>query len=96
MLKIPVGEGLLGRMINVFGDAIDGGPALDELPRWQAADSNIAGHIEEVTMAYRRARQDQITTELLDVVAGFEALTGPTRWGPRVRIARGGSFRPRR
>ena len=46
------------------------------LAAMQAADSHIGEHIDEVTMIYRRARQEQITTELLDVVSGFEALTG--------------------
>ena len=33
-LLTPVGPGLLGRMFNVFGEPIDGGPALDE-PEWR-------------------------------------------------------------
>jgi F-type H+-transporting ATPase subunit beta len=33
-MSVPVGEALLGRMLNVFGEAIDGGPALPaDLPR---------------------------------------------------------------
>ena len=32
-LDMPVGAALLGRMLNVFGDVIDGGPALSTLPR---------------------------------------------------------------
>ena len=32
--------------------------------------------LEELTGQYRRARQEAITTELLDVVAGFEAVSG--------------------
>ena len=31
-LYVPVGDALLGRMINVFGDAIDDGRALDDAP----------------------------------------------------------------
>ena len=34
MLKIPVGEHLLGRMLNVFGDAIDGKGAIDAREYW--------------------------------------------------------------
>ncbi len=34
MLKIPVGEHLLGRMLNVFGDAIDGKKAIDAHEYW--------------------------------------------------------------
>lgn len=33
-LSIPVGEALLGRMLNVLGEPIDGGPPLDDLDRW--------------------------------------------------------------
>lgn len=43
----------------------------------QAADRNLADKVEEVTMSYRRARQTVITSELLDVVSGFEAMTQP-------------------
>ncbi|NDY41615.1 F0F1 ATP synthase subunit beta [Dissulfurirhabdus thermomarina] len=32
-LTVPVGEALLGRMLNVFGDPVDGGPPLDAVPR---------------------------------------------------------------
>lgn len=40
----------------------------------QAAERNIEEHLEEMSMSYRRKRQESITEELLDVVAGFEAL----------------------
>lgn len=33
-LDFPVGEMLLGRMLNVFGEPIDGKPPLDASPRW--------------------------------------------------------------
>jgi F-type H+/Na+-transporting ATPase subunit beta len=32
-IKVPVGEAVLGRMFNVFGDTIDEGPPLGDLPR---------------------------------------------------------------
>jgi F-type H+-transporting ATPase subunit gamma len=40
----------------------------------QAAERNIQEHLEEMTGAFRRRRQQAITEELLDVVAGFETL----------------------
>jgi len=46
------------------------------LAAMQAAERNLDERIEEVTGQYRRARQEAITTELLDVVAGFEAVAG--------------------
>lgn len=40
----------------------------------QAAEKNLDQRIDEVTAEYRRARQANITAELLDVVSGYEAL----------------------
>lgn len=42
----------------------------------QSASTNLDERIEEVTAQYRRVRQDTITSELIDVTTGFEALTG--------------------
>lgn len=42
----------------------------------QSAERNLDERLEEVTILFRRARQNDITAELLDVVAGFEAITG--------------------
>lgn len=44
------------------------------LAAMQAAGHNIEEHLDEMNAAYRRQRQDSITQELLDIVAGFEAL----------------------
>lgn len=46
------------------------------LAAMQSAGRNLDDNLAEVTTAYRRARQEAITAELLDVVAGFEAATG--------------------
>ncbi len=46
------------------------------LAAMQGAEKNIEERLEELTGTYRRERQGAITAELLDVVAGFEALTG--------------------
>jgi F-type H+-transporting ATPase subunit gamma len=45
------------------------------LSAMQSAERNLDERLDEVTMVYRRARQNAITSELLDVVAGFEAIT---------------------
>lgn len=45
------------------------------LAAMQAAERNIEEHLEEMNADYRRKRQESITEELLDVVAGFETLT---------------------
>jgi F-type H+-transporting ATPase subunit gamma len=44
------------------------------LAAMQSAERNLDNRLEEVTMAFRRARQTAITSELLDVVSGFEAI----------------------
>ena len=42
----------------------------------QGASRNLDERQVELTSEFRRRRQEQITAELLDVVAGYEAL-GP-------------------
>lgn len=45
------------------------------LAAMQSAERNLDERLEEVTADFRRLRQEAITTELLDVVSGFEAVT---------------------
>jgi F-type H+-transporting ATPase subunit gamma len=42
----------------------------------QAAEKNIEEHLNDLNLQFHRQRQTAITSELLDVVTGFEALTG--------------------
>lgn len=44
----------------------------------QAAEKNIEERLEELNTLYRQKRQDSITSELLDIVSGFEALRSKT------------------
>ncbi len=44
------------------------------LERMQQAEHSVDERLEELTSETRQVRQDQITTELLDVIIGFEAL----------------------
>jgi F-type H+-transporting ATPase subunit gamma len=44
------------------------------LAAMHAAERNLEECLDDLTLAYRRERQNAITSELLDVVAGFEAL----------------------
>lgn len=44
------------------------------LDAMQSAERNLDERLGDVTMNYRRARQTVITSELLDLVSGFEAL----------------------
>jgi F-type H+-transporting ATPase subunit gamma len=41
----------------------------------QAAGRNIDEKLDELRAEFRRRRQDAITTELLDIVSGYEALS---------------------
>ena len=45
------------------------------LASMQAAEKNIQNHLSQLTAAYHRGRQQAITEELLDIVAGYETLT---------------------
>ncbi len=46
------------------------------LAAMQSAEGNIRDRLTDLTTQYRQQRQSAITAELLDVVSGFEALTG--------------------
>jgi len=43
------------------------------LTAMQAAEKSLDENREDLIGQYRRVRQEMITTELLDIVAGFEA-----------------------
>lgn len=45
------------------------------LASMQSAERNIEDHLDELTRSYHLCRQQTITEELLDIVAGFETLT---------------------
>ncbi len=46
------------------------------LQSMQAAEKNIEDHLDELSVKFHRERQEAISSELLDIVTGFEALTG--------------------
>jgi F-type H+-transporting ATPase subunit gamma len=46
------------------------------LASMQAAESNIEEHMDELTNRYNRTRQEAITSEILDIVSGYETLRG--------------------
>lgn len=46
------------------------------LQSMQAAERNIEEKLEEQNAEFRRRRQDAITAELIDIVSGYEALSG--------------------
>jgi F-type H+-transporting ATPase subunit gamma len=51
----------------------------------QAAERNVEEHVEELRASYRQRRQQSITEELMDIVAGFEALGGDPDEHPDAR-----------
>ena len=51
----------------------------ERLAAMQLADRSIADKIDDLQVAHRLTRQEQITAELLDVVSGYEAITGSGR-----------------
>lgn len=46
------------------------------LSAMKSAQRNLDDRLSEVTMNFRHARQTQITSELMDIVTGFEAIVG--------------------
>jgi len=48
----------------------------ERLAAMQAADRSIAEKIDDLHVAHRLKRQDVITSELLDLISGYEAITG--------------------
>ncbi len=66
-------EYLLARLFRACA-ASQASEHASRLAAMQRAESNLSEHMETVTGAYRRRRQDAITSELLEVVSGFEAV----------------------
>jgi F-type H+-transporting ATPase subunit gamma len=62
-------------LYRAFGQSLAGENAA-RLASMQSAEKNIEEMREMFTAAYRQQRQNAITEELFDVVAGFTAMTG--------------------
>jgi len=60
-------------LFKAFVDSLTGENAA-RLASMQAAEKHIDDHIDLLTGSYNQERQDQITSELLDIIAGFEAV----------------------
>lgn len=58
------------------------------LARMQQAERSVDERLEELTAEMRSVRQSEITTELLDVIIGFEAIKGRHLRKPKGRGAR--------
>ncbi|MGD2082022.1 MAG: F0F1 ATP synthase subunit beta [Chromatiales bacterium] len=66
-LDVPVGEPLLGRMVNVFGDPVDGGPSLEGVQR-------ASIHSPPLPLSRRITRQEIFRTGIkaIDLLAPLE------------------------
>jgi len=55
------------------------------LARMQQAEQSIDARMDDLTAEMRAVRQSEITTELLDIIIGFEALKDRNRRKPRAK-----------
>jgi F-type H+-transporting ATPase subunit gamma len=67
-------------LYRAFAESLAGENA-SRLASMQAAEKNIEEHLAGLTARYQQQRQQSITEELLDIVAGFETLTQAERQG---------------
>ncbi|MCX7982996.1 MAG: F0F1 ATP synthase subunit gamma [Syntrophales bacterium] len=70
-----VREYLFVSLFRAFAESLASENA-SRLAAMQNAEKNIEERIQELTVMFHRQRQMTITEELLDIVAGFEALKG--------------------
>jgi len=69
MLQIPVGRALLGRVLNVFGEVIDGGPA-----RFVQSGTELSGLMGRIPS--RIGYQPTLATELEERIRSSAHLRG--------------------
>ncbi len=70
-----LGQHLFVTLYQAFAESLASENAA-RLTAMQAAGNNIADRLDELRLQYNQMRQSTITEELLDIVAGFEVLTG--------------------
>ncbi len=70
-----LGQYLFVSLYRAFAESLASENAA-RLAAMQAAKNNIDDRLKELRLNYNQLRQSTITEELLDIVAGFEALTG--------------------
>jgi F-type H+-transporting ATPase subunit gamma len=69
-----LGQYLFVALYRAFAESLASENAA-RLAAMQAAQNNIEDRLKELRLQYNQLRQGTITEELLDIVAGFEALT---------------------
>ena len=75
LLSSLVRRHLFVTLYQAFAEALASEHA-SRLSAMQAAERNIEDHLDELRAELARTRQEAITAELLDIVGGFEALSG--------------------
>jgi F-type H+-transporting ATPase subunit gamma len=65
---------VVGRLFVALVDALASEHG-ERLIAMQSAESNIEERLEELRAAHRRERQSAITSELLDIISGYEIMT---------------------
>ena len=80
-ITVPVGNAVLGHVFNVLGkpldtDSIEGAAGFFTAQQraMAAATENADELVRTLTRVMNRARQDAITTEIMEIVGGAEAL----------------------
>ncbi len=74
MFSALIREHLFVSLYRAFAESLASENA-SRLSSMQAAEKNIRERLDDLTSQYRRQRQSAITSELLDIASGFEALT---------------------
>lgn len=74
LLSALIRQYLFVALYRAFAESLASENA-SRLASMQAAEKNIESHLSRLTIDYHQGRQQSITEELLDIVAGFETLT---------------------
>jgi F-type H+-transporting ATPase subunit gamma len=72
-------EYLFVSLFRAFAESLTSENA-SRLASMQVAERNIEDRLKELSSEFRQSRQTSITSELLDIVSGFEALKGAGRY----------------
>jgi len=79
LLSLLVRHALFAALYRALAESMAGENA-SRLASMQAAEKNIGERLDELNLQFRDLRQGAITEELLDIVAGFEAMTSGRRY----------------
>jgi F-type H+-transporting ATPase subunit gamma len=75
LLSALLGQYLFAQLYRAYAESLTS-ENTSRLMTMQSAEKNIEERLEELNTLYHSQRQGQITSELLDIVSGVEALTG--------------------